>query len=116
MTENKSRKYDFLKEKLELLSPKNRIERSYDKVDVITKNLNDYYMRFLTKKSNDYVVSINKLELLNPLSIMKKGYTVTKKEGKILKSVTQVNQNDQIDILMNDGSLKATINEVRKGE
>ena len=47
---------------------------------------------------------------------MKKGYTVTKKNGKIIKSVSQIAENDSLDILMNDGSVKATVNEVRKGE
>jgi len=57
---------------------------------------------------------LNKLELLNPLSIMKKGYSVTKKDGKILKSVADIKKQDQLDILLNDGSVIATVNEVRK--
>ena len=116
LTESKSRKYDHLRDKLELLSPINRIIQSLDSVNYLTTRLNSNFERYLTKRQNDYVISINKLELLNPLNIMKKGYTVTKKDGKILKSVSQVEVNDTLDILMNDGSVTATVDEVRKGE
>jgi len=116
LTESKSRRYDHLKDKLELLSPINRITQSIDKVDHLTMSLNSYFERYLTKRQNDYVISINKLELLNPLNIMKKGYSVTRKNGKILKSITQINKNDELDILMNDGSLKAIVKEINKGE
>jgi len=116
LTESKSRRYDHLKDKLELLSPINRITQSIDKVDHLTMSLNSYFERYLTKRQNDYVISINKLELLNPLNIMKKGYSVTRKNGKILKSISQINKNDELDILMNDGSLKAIVKEINKGE
>jgi len=98
------------------LSPINRITQSIDKVDHLTMSLNSYFERYLTKRQNDYVISINKLELLNPLNIMKKGYSVTRKNGKILKSISQINKNDELDILMNDGSLKAIVKEINKGE
>jgi exodeoxyribonuclease VII large subunit len=114
LTESKSRRYDHLREKLELLSPVNRIIQSYDKVNHLTMKVQNYYDRYLTKQQNDYVILLNKLELLNPLSIMKKGYSVTKKDGKILKSVSEIKKQDQLDILFNDGSVIATVNEVRK--
>jgi len=114
LTESKSRRYDHLREKLELLSPVNRITQSYDKVNHLTMKVQNYYDRYLTKQQNDYVILLNKLELLNPLSIMKKGYSVTKKDGKILKSVADIKKQDQLDILLNDGSVIATVNEVRK--
>ena len=116
LTESKSRRYDHLRDKLELLSPMNRISQSMDQVQHLTMNLNNYFERYLTKRQNDYVISINKLELLNPLTIMKKGYSVTKKDGKIIKSVAHIKVQDELDILLNDGSIKATVNEVRKGE
>ena len=60
-------------------------------------------------------MKINKLQLLNPLSIMKKGYSVVKKEGKVLKSIEDVKVNENIDIHVNDGVLSANITSKRKG-
>lgn len=113
-TENKSRKLDHLNEKLELLNPINRLIQSKYKLIKSTKSLNDYYERYLSKKQNNYLITINKLELLNPLSIMKKGYSVVKKNNKVVKSINDVNIKDEIDILLNDGILNANVIDKRK--
>jgi len=114
-TENISKKLDYLNDKLELLNPINRLILSKNNLEKSTKNLNDYFVRFLTRKQNNYLLSINKLELLNPLSIMKKGYSVVKKDDVVIKSIDNVNINDEIDILVNDGILNANIVNKRKG-
>ncbi len=115
MTEGKSRKLDHLSDKLELLNPINRLRQSQEDLIKTTKRLNDYYLRILNGKSSSYNLKINKLELLNPLSIMKKGYSVVKKEGKVLKSIKEVKVNENIDIHVNDGVISATITSKRKG-
>ncbi len=115
MTETKSRRLDHLSEKLELLNPINRLKQSQEDLIKTTKRLNDYYLRILNNKSGIYNLEINKLELLNPLSIMKKGYSVVKKEGKVLKSIEQVEVNENIDIQVNDGVITANITSKRKG-
>lgn len=115
LTEGKSRKLDYLNDKLELLNPINRLRQSEEDLIKTTKRLNDYYLRTLSSKQNTYNLLINKLELLNPLSIMKKGYSVVKKDGKVLKSISEVKVNENIDIYVNDGVISANIISKRKG-
>ena len=115
MTEGKSRKLDHLSDKLEILNPINRLRQSKDDLIKTTRRLNDYYLRILNNKSSSYNLEINKLELLNPLSIMKKGYSVVKKEGKVLKSIEEVKVNENIDVHVNDGVISASITSKRKG-
>jgi len=114
-TENVSKKLDYLNDKLELLNPINRLIQSKNNLEKNTKSLNDYFMRYLTKKQNDYLIKINKLELLNPLSIMKKGYSVVKKDNILIKSIDSVDINDEVDILVNDGIINANVINKRKG-
>ena len=116
LTENKSKKLDHLIEKLELLNPINRLRQSKIDLDVEVKKLNDYYQRYLLRKQNDFVLLINKLELLNPLSVMSKGYSVLKKNGVVIKSINEVNINDKINILVSDGILNANVINKRKDE
>ena len=52
---------------------------------------------------------IDKLILLNPLSIMKKGYTLTYQNDKLLSSVSQINVNQNLTIRFYDGSVDAQI-------
>ena len=116
LTENKSKRLDHVTDKLELLNPINRLKQSEINLSNTTKSLTNYYERYLMRKQNNFALTINKLELLNPLSIMSKGYSVVKLRGKVIKSIDQVNVDDQIDILVSDGVLNAHITKKRKDE
>ena len=116
VTENKSKRLDHASELLELLNPISRLKQSQLDLKRTVKRLNDYYERYFKAIENNFVLSINKLELLNPLAIMKKGYSVVKKNDLVIKSVDDINVDDKIDILVNDGVLYANVIDKRKGE
>ena len=67
---------------------------------------------FLPSK-NTLELIVNKLELLNPLSVLKKGYSVVKHENKIIKSIKEVKINDELKIKLLDGELKTNVKEVK---
>ncbi len=116
ITEQKSRNLDHLNQKLQLLHPGNLLRKSQQDIKLQTKRMQDYYLRILNKKQNSYILKLNKLELLNPLSIMKKGYSVTKLNNKIVKNITDVSSNDNINILVTDGVITARVIETRKDD
>lgn len=62
---------------------------------------------------NSLELIVNKLELLNPLSVLKKGYSVVKQDNKIIKSVKDVKVNDELNIKLLDGELKTNVKEVK---
>lgn len=55
---------------------------------------------------------IEKLEILNPLNALKRGYSVTKKDGKCLTSVNGLKKDDNINIMLKDGEINAKVMEV----
>ena len=64
-------------------------------------------------KKNNHL--IEKLEILNPLNALKRGYTITKKDNKCISSIKDINKDDVIDINIKDGSVKAKVMEVKNG-
>ena len=116
MTEAKNRKLDFLNEKLELLNPINRVKQSKLDLYKLERELQSLYLNYLKQKQSEYVLKINKLELLNPLSIMKKGYGVVKVKDRLIKSVDQVKINEEITVLVSDGSVFATVKDIERNE
>ena len=56
--------------------------------------------------------NIEKLELLNPLSVLKRGYTITYKEDKIIKTIKDLKVNDKLKIKLSDGYVDTKIMEV----
>lgn len=53
-----------------------------------------------------------KLEELNPLSVLKRGYTVTEKDGKIISSSKALKLDDELTVVFQDGKIKTIVKEV----
>ena len=64
--------------------------------------------------NNNYELLLNKLNLLNPLNVLSKGYSVVKKDGKTISNVRNIKQNDKIDIKLYKGNIKAIVEGVEK--
>lgn len=78
-----------------------------EKLDMITEKRID-------KAKTTLVASLSKLEALNPLAVVARGYCVVSADGVTLKSVEQVNIGEKIDVKIKDGTISATVNEIRK--
>jgi exodeoxyribonuclease VII large subunit len=85
------------------------VEINKNKLILVDKSLDNAIKNKLNNDKNNYVNLINKLEILNPLLTLKRGYAITKKEGKVISSVKEVKSKDKIDIDLSDGTLKAVI-------
>lgn len=64
------------------------------------------------QKQNDIALLAQQLELLNPLHLLVKGYTKIEYKGQPIQSSHDVTVGDSIDITMQDGTLKAMIEEI----
>ncbi|MDD5888902.1 MAG: exodeoxyribonuclease VII large subunit [bacterium] len=65
--------------------------------------------QLLDKKANKYLQLVSKLEALSPLLTLKRGYTITKKEGKVISSVKEVKKSDLLEIELSDGIVKTEV-------
>ena len=79
----------------------------------LLKVKNSYILKnpyqLLDKKSNKYLQIISKLETLSPLLTLKRGYTMTKVNEKIVKSSKDLKKGDNITIDFSDGNVEATV-------
>ena len=65
--------------------------------------------QILDKKANKYLQVISKLETLSPLLTLKRGYTITKVDGKVIDSALSLKKNDLFEIEFSDGIVKAEV-------
>lgn len=96
-------------------SPKNEIQYNYKQINHMTDLLTRSVLSLLQKKKDQYGANVRTLEALNPLSIMTRGYSVTYKEQQVVKSVTQLSKDEEIDIHFHDGKVQAKIIEIHEG-
>ncbi len=68
---------------------------------------NPYQM--IEKKSQYYLQLLSKLETLSPLLTLKRGYTISKKEDKVVDSVHKVKKGDLLDIEFQDGTIHTEV-------
>ena len=65
--------------------------------------------KLLDNKSNRYLQIISKLETLSPLLTLKRGYTITKKNNKVINSVKKLKKDDIINIIFDDGVIDTKV-------
>ncbi len=70
----------------------------------------------LSQFNNNYELLLNKLNLLNPLNILSKGYSVVKKDNKVIKDIKNIKIKDKINIKLYKGSIDAVIEGINKNE
>lgn len=73
------------------------------------------YSQNVNHKRNSYVSLTAKLDAMSPLKVLTRGYSVTNKfDGSLVRSVSDINTNDIINIQLSDGSLSAKITEIKE--
>ena len=132
--ENKKQNLDLINNKInELLLKKIELKKLYLdslKNSYVLKNPN---MLFLNKKQNLILLTkelnknislkidnnvtklntiIEKLELVNPLNVMKRGFSLTYKDDKLIKSVKKIKKDDELNIKFNDGNILVNVKEI----
>ena len=81
--------------------------------NLINKRVIKHPEEMLIPYKNQMELVINKLELLNPLNVLKKGYTVTEVNNKPLKSIKDVKVKDELKIKVIDGEIDAVVEGVK---
>ena len=95
-----------------LSNPMSMYEIKEQKLDNLYDSLNKNMNYFLEEKhkKTDYI--INSLKLLNPLGILEKGYSVIKKDDKVVNSFENVKKDDIINVKLYKGMFNAKVMEV----
>ena len=132
MVNTKFIKWRSLKNSFVLKNPMSMYEIKEQKLDVLLDNLNkdikvilqnneiklnkikmSYVMQnpmsLIDKKKNEYNLLINTLKLVNPLGILEKGYSLATINDKVIKSSTDVNIDDIINVKLHEGNIKAKV-------
>lgn len=94
--------------------------RLYDmheqKLDILYDKLNNSIKKKLDDLNNIINTSKIKLNLLNPVNILDKGYSIVYKDNKVIKDIKSVKENDDISIMVKNGKIKANVKGVEKNE
>lgn len=99
---------------LELLSPIKKINDNNNLLNNNINSLNNLFNNIIINNDKKINHLIDKLIILNPLNIMKKGYSIIYKDNNIVSTIDDINVNDNIDVRLQDGIIKTKVLEKRK--
>lgn len=86
-----------------------KLEREKSKLNNLSKMISPNMLNRLDKEKIKLENIETKLNLLNPENILKKGYSLTLVEGKIVKSINSVKKGSIIDTKFSDGIVKSEV-------
>ena len=78
-------------------------------VEDYSRALQMAYKQQLTKGERRYELAIHKLEQLSPLNTLKRGYSLTMKEDKIIKQIADVELGELLSVRVTDGNIAVQV-------
>ena len=78
-------------------------------LDDYMKRLENAMKEIKTEKKNKYIELVTKLDSISPLKTLIRGYSLTEKDGKIIKKSSQIKKGDIVTIKFSDGDKSAEI-------
>ena len=105
--ESKENRLNIIKEKLVNISSIFDIKEK--EIEYIKERMLSAYKNNILKSSNLLEKTKLKLDLINPNNILNKGYSIVKKDNKIIKSIKDIKIKDNINIVLSDGSILSEV-------
>ena len=102
-------RYDKCMASVVFREPLRKINDNYLSLDNLIKRLEIAIKAKQEKSKNEYIKLVSKLDTLSPLKTLTRGYTITEKEGKIIKSKKELQKGDIVNIKFIDGNKEAII-------
>ena len=101
--------------RLELGSPSRRVQTEKQALQYLAKRLEQAQGQLMKDKKQQFQRAIQQLDLLSPLKIMNRGYGILQQDETIIKSVKQLEVNQELTIQLVDGTVRSKVTSVEKG-
>ena len=106
---------NLLKLRLKGSSPINKINEYSNQISLDKKKLVDYSNNVIRLEEVKLDSLFNKMILLNPLNIMKKGYSLVYQDDKLITSINDLDKDKELVTKMHDGEFTSVIKNINKG-
>lgn len=91
-------------------SSESLIMRNKNKLDLLkNSNVLKNPENIIKNQKENYLLQLSKLEILNPLNTLKRGYTLAKIEGKVVSSAKQLKSGDNLEVEFEDGNVNTKV-------
>src|SRR5699024_8528356 len=108
---------NMLKKNLNYNSPLSLLNENRQALDYSFRELTNCVNNIMNNNKNTLQQIGNKLNLLSHLSSLERGYNITiDNKSKVIKSISDVEIDEKISLILKDGILNAKVENIKKGE
>jgi hypothetical protein len=97
-----------------LRSPTAYLEQRQKNLDLLQNRMVAAQRSVIARKQQRFVGLTAKLDAMSPLKVLSRGYAMAQKGNQVLRSVQQSQPGDTVTVTFSDGSLTATVTEVKE--
>lgn len=109
----KKQKLHHLMNSVALRYPERLLENRQQKLNGLMERLESAVRKNLNDRSLHLHNLMEKLELMNPMQVLRRGYSMVQDEsGQVIKGISQVHKGDMLNVSLGDGRIKAQILEI----
>ena len=101
---------DVLSRSPALKSPDGYLEQRRKSLELLSNRLVAAETQNITRKNQQYIAAVSKLDAMSPLKVLARGYAMTQNsDGDVIRSVKQVEVGERLTVRLSDGNLSATV-------
>lgn len=98
-----------------LASPTGYLEQRQQSLEHLKSRLIGAQMQQIQRKKQRYIGNTAKLDAMSPLKVLTRGYSiVSADDGTIVRSVHQTAPGREVQIMLSDGSVRATVSDIKE--
>ena len=99
-----------------LSNPRSLLSRRQQRLDADMQRLNAEAKQQLKEKQHRFQMQLEKLDMLNPARVLRRGYSIVEHERGFLRSIKEVHPGSRLRLVLADGELHATVDHIGKAE
>ena len=111
--EHREQRLSFIKSSVIFKNPESVFDEKIRAVEELSNKLLSCEGALLDKKANELALVAGKLHALSPLATLARGYSVILTEDKLIRSVSDVDVGQKVEIRLSDGEISASVTEKR---
>ena len=106
---------NVLSQSAALQSPMGYLEQRRKSLTLLQNRLVAAENQMISRNNQRFIALTAKLDAMSPLKVLTRGYAMAQKDdGEVVRSVTQLNTADSIHVAFSDGSISATVTDVKE--
>ncbi|MDO5089506.1 MAG: exodeoxyribonuclease VII large subunit [Leptotrichiaceae bacterium] len=109
ITEKAREQFNYRKKRFEKINLKFIIEQKKIYIETLERKINSVIQEKIKKMKDDLQYKNAKLSAYSVNDILKQGYTITRKNGKVVKRGIELSKSDNVEIQFSDMKVKSTI-------